>query len=122
MSPSRTTYSPGPSVTPGPNEFFSDTDTNSNTNTTPSLPVPRPNASICQPGPVYETASGYGSGYRRAAKTSTGSEAWEMLSDSGASLMSPCKDGKSDSMRSWKSARNGQKLDEFGGTSFHYPL
>jgi hypothetical protein len=55
----------------------------------------------------------------RQAKTSTGSEAWEMLSDSGASLLSPGKgkgkgEEKSDSMRSWKSAGNGQKLDDFG--------
>jgi hypothetical protein len=92
-------YSPGPSATPGANDFLSDhTDT--------PLGLPRPSANICQPD-------------TRAGKMSTGSEAWEMLSDSGASLMSPSREGegKSDSMRSWKSARNGQKLDEFGGVS-----
>jgi hypothetical protein len=62
----------------------------------------------------------------RQAKTSTGSEAWEMLSDSGASMLSPVNskgkgkgEEKSDSMRSWKSAGNGQKLDDFGGQSIH---
>lgn len=92
MSPGRSLYSPGPSATPGPNDLFSDY--------SQDTPVQQPIASINQSG--------------RGAKTST--EPWEVLSDSGASLISPTRE-KSDSMRSWKSARNGQKLDEFGGMS-----
>lgn len=93
MSPSRSVYSPGPSATPGPNDFFSDY--------SGDTPLKRPSAKINQPG--------------KEAKTST--EPWEVLSDSGASLISPSHEGRSDSMRSWKSARNGKKLDvdEFGG-------
>ena len=92
MSPGRSTYSPGPSATPGPNDFFSDY--------SQDTPLQRPTITN-QPG---------------EAKTST--EPWEVLSDSGASLISPSRE-KSDSMRSWKSARNGQKLDEFGGMSIY---
>jgi hypothetical protein len=95
MSPNRSLYSPGPSATPGPNDFFSDY--------SQDTPLQRPTPSVHQPGGV---------------KTST--EPWEVLSDSGASLISPTRE-KSDSMRSWKSARNGQKLDEFGGMS-NYPV
>ena len=104
MSPDREIYSPAPSTTPGPNDFFHHS-TSDDTNDTP-IHQPRPIAQICQPGHQP-----------RRAKFSTSSETWEMLSDSGASLLSPHKEneGKSDSMRSWKSARNGQKLDEFGG-------
>ena len=91
MSPGRSTYSPGPSATPGPNDFYSDY--------SQDTPLHRPTPSVHQPG---------------GAKNST--EPWEVLSDSGASLISPTRE-KSDSMRSWKSARNGQKLDEFGGMS-----
>jgi len=93
MSPGRSTYSPGPSATPGPNDFFSDY--------SQDTPLHRPSASVHQPDGV---------------KSST--EPWEVLSDSGASLVSPSRE-KSDSMRSWKSARNGQKLDEFGGMSIY---
>jgi hypothetical protein len=91
MSPGRSLYSPGPSATPGANDFFSDY--------SQDTPLQRPTASIDEP---------------KMTKTST--EPWEVLSDSGASLISPSRNReKSDSMRSWKSARNGQKLDEFGG-------
>jgi hypothetical protein len=102
MSPDREIYSPGPSSTPGPSDFLSDT------NDTPHHHQPQPIAQICQPGHQPRRAK---------ISSSTASETWEMLSDSGASLLSPQNDGKSDSMRSWKSARNGQKLDEFGGES-----
>lgn len=44
------------------------------------------------------------------------SDAWEVLSDSGASLISPVKEvAKDGSVSSWKSARNGESLSEFGG-------
>ena len=47
------------------------------------------------------------------------SEQWEVLSESGASLISPKQPQgemvKSDSMRSWKSAENGGALGDFGG-------
>jgi hypothetical protein len=92
MSPGRSLYSPGPSATPGPNDFFSDH--------SQDTPLQRPTITNQFEG----------------VKTST--EPWEVLSDSGASLISPTRE-KSDSMRSWKSARNGQKLDEFGGMSIH---
>jgi hypothetical protein len=92
MSPGRSTYSPGPSATPGPNDFFSDYSQDTPLQRRPTV-TNRP----------------------EGVKTST--EPWEVLSDSGASLISPTRQ-KSDSIRSWKSARNGQKLDEFGGMSF----
>lgn len=92
MSPGRTIYSPCPSNTPGPNDFFSDT--NSDYGNTPMATLPRPSASVNQSG--AESGTGHG----KAGKTSTGSEAWEMLSDSGASMISPSKEGRSDSMRS----------------------
>nr|XP_019005677.1 uncharacterized protein I203_00991 [Kwoniella mangroviensis CBS 8507]OCF69138.1 hypothetical protein I203_00991 [Kwoniella mangroviensis CBS 8507] len=49
---------------------------------------------------------------------SRASDAWEMLSESGASLISPKKQGgmiKSSSCSSWKSATNGEAMSEFGG-------
>lgn len=46
--------------------------------------------------------------------SSRASENWEVLSESGASLVSPPK-GKSGSISSWKSAGNGECLNEFGG-------
>jgi len=92
MSPGRSIYSPRPSATPGPNDFFSDV--------SQDTPLQRPTITNQPEG----------------GKTST--DPWEVLSDSGASLVSPTRD-KSDSMRSWKSAGNGQKLDEFGGMSTH---
>lgn len=43
------------------------------------------------------------------------SESWEVLSTSGASLISPMKDQPhGGSVSSWKSAGNGERLDEFG--------
>ncbi|EIW67024.1 hypothetical protein TREMEDRAFT_57638, partial [Tremella mesenterica DSM 1558] len=43
------------------------------------------------------------------------SDQWEVLSESGASLISPQKGiPKSDSVRSWKSAGNGESMNEFG--------
>ena len=45
------------------------------------------------------------------------SDAWEVLSESGASLISPAKDNNVDSIRSWKSAGNGESISEFGGES-----
>nr|XP_019047987.1 hypothetical protein I302_04608 [Kwoniella bestiolae CBS 10118]OCF26917.1 hypothetical protein I302_04608 [Kwoniella bestiolae CBS 10118] len=49
---------------------------------------------------------------------SRASDAWEMLSESGASLISPKKQSgmtKSSSCSSWKSANNGEAIGEFGG-------
>lgn len=48
------------------------------------------------------------------------SDKWEVLSASGASLLSPAKSQrgmtKSSSVSSWKSAANGEPLSDFGGT------
>jgi hypothetical protein len=114
MSPTQALLSPPPSSTPGPNDFFPDDIemSESESENTPSQTRHAPN--------IIQQIQSHDQNQRGRGKTSTGSEAWEMLSDSGASLISPAKEvstgmEKSDSMRSWKSARNGQKLDEFGG-------
>lgn len=51
---------------------------------------------------------------RHKASTLTGPETWEVLSESGASLVSPRQAHKTDSIRSWESARNGESMSEFG--------
>lgn len=97
-------YLPAPAKTPGPGEALSTcSDTSS-----PSLPHPTRR----QTGTVG-----------RMPKTSTTSESWEVLSDSEASIISPSKQrpGPMDGIRSWKSARNGDKLDEFGGSKWRLP-
>jgi hypothetical protein len=103
MSPDQIMFSPPPATTPGPNEMFSED-----------------NIGEASPTPVMPTAMIQGQSRRIRTDTGNGSGSWEMLSDSGASLISPAKPPggmgeRSDSQRSWKSARNGQKLDEFGG-------
>lgn len=53
---------------------------------------------------------------KKASMISVNSEKWEMLSESGASLISPMKgvQAKDGSVRSWKSAGNGEALSDFG--------
>lgn len=101
MPPDQVMFSPPPPTTPGPNDMF--TDDHVGETPTPSVTVP-----MLQ-------------GHSRRGMTNTGSGSWEILSDSGASLISPPKQngetGERSSQRSWKSARNGSKLDEFGGES-----
>lgn len=60
---------------------------------------------------------------KKASMMSFASENWEMLSESGASLISPAKgsEGKEGSMRSWKSAGNGEALCDFGRESASVP-
>jgi hypothetical protein len=51
-------------------------------------------------------------------RLSRASDTWAVLSEGGASLILPAKPSgitKSDSVRSWKSAGNGETLSEFGG-------
>lgn len=94
-------YLPYPAQTPAPGDASSTCSEVSS----PSLP---------QPVPATHDAN------TRQTKTSSTSGNWEMLSDSGASFVSPSKAAKQDTMdiiRSWKSSRNGEKMDDFGGTS-----
>ena len=52
----------------------------------------------------------------RERPVSAASDAWEVLSESGASLISPERRVvDEDSLRSWKSAGNGTALSDFGG-------
>ncbi|WRT68977.1 uncharacterized protein IL334_005959 [Kwoniella shivajii] len=107
-------YIPSPAPTPGPN-MFSDP---------PVSEPPTPFAShsfhphstfpsSLAPTPLKHKES-------MMSVQSRASDAWEMLSESGASLVSPKKIekqgmAKSSSVSSWKSANNGEPIDEFGG-------
>jgi hypothetical protein len=65
------------------------------------------------PQPPHESNNG-----ERGKKESFRSEAWEMLSDSGASFISPSRAKEATetgSINLWKSAGNGEVLSEFGG-------
>ena len=54
---------------------------------------------------------------KKVSMISVNSERWEVLSDSGASLISPVRRTNEGSVRSWKSAGNGETMSEFGSKS-----
>ncbi|WWD21121.1 hypothetical protein CI109_105602 [Kwoniella shandongensis] len=113
-------YIPEPAPTPGPSVFSSP-----NYTSEPISPMPTRLTSISQtlaPTPLNHKFS-------QASIVSRRSEAWEVLSDSGASMISPRKEedepergmSKSASVSSWKSANNGEAMLEFGGHHHEQP-
>lgn len=74
-------------------------------------PSPTPIPASLREMPI---APNYAGSRQKLSASSRASENWEVLSESGASLVSPPK-GKSGSISSWKSACNGECLNEFGG-------
>ncbi|WWC97908.1 hypothetical protein V866_004796 [Kwoniella sp. B9012] len=104
-------YIPSPAPTPGPNILSGP----------PSSEPPTPLAShTFQPFNNFNARAPTPLNHKDSMMSvqSRASDAWEMLSDSGASLISPKKQGgmtKSTSCSSWKSANNGEAMSEFGG-------
>nr|XP_018259099.1 uncharacterized protein I303_08643 [Kwoniella dejecticola CBS 10117]OBR81257.1 hypothetical protein I303_08643 [Kwoniella dejecticola CBS 10117] len=106
-------YIPSPAPTPGPNMLSQ----------TPSSEPPTPTASrvFCPPSDSFPHAllpAALNHKESMMSVQSRASDAWEMLSESGASLISPKKKSgmtKSSSCSSWKSANNGEAMGEFGG-------
>ncbi|KAK8843365.1 hypothetical protein IAR55_007022 [Kwoniella newhampshirensis] len=111
-------YIPEPASTPGPSVLFSPTLSE------PDSPLPQHPILKSQtraPTPLHHRLS-------QASIVSRPSEAWEVLSDSGASMISPKKTTQyergiinSASVSSWKSANNGEALAEFGGSHSERP-
>ncbi|WVW79269.1 hypothetical protein I302_101236 [Kwoniella bestiolae CBS 10118] len=103
-------YIPSPAPTPGPNMF---PEPSSSEPPTPlaSHTITFNNMNALAPTPLKHKDS-------MMSVQSRASDAWEMLSESGASLISPKKQSgmtKSSSCSSWKSANNGEAIGEFGG-------
>ncbi|WVQ93273.1 hypothetical protein IAU59_000339 [Kwoniella sp. CBS 9459] len=105
-------YIPSPAPTPGPNTYTAPPSSEPPT-PVPSMSTRRMTAAGLAPTPLKHKESMMSVASRR-------SDAWEVLSDSGASMVSPQKEvesgmKKSGSVSSWKSANNGEALSEFGG-------
>ncbi|WVQ81506.1 hypothetical protein IAT38_003630 [Cryptococcus sp. DSM 104549] len=88
----------------------------------PSSPMPPP--THVPPGPQATLVPGRTLNHKESMMStcSRRSDAWEVLSESDASMISPKKpepahesEGKYGSVGSWKSANNGEPLNEFGG-------
>ncbi|WVF65621.1 hypothetical protein IAT40_000351 [Kwoniella sp. CBS 6097] len=108
-------YIPSPAPESGPYSYIGPPSSEPPT-PVPSMSTRRMTAVGLAPTPLKHKESMMSVASRR-------SDAWEVLSDSGASMISPQKEGesaesgmkKSGSVSSWKSANNGEALSEFGG-------
>ncbi|OCF35506.1 hypothetical protein I316_02558 [Kwoniella heveanensis BCC8398] len=106
-------YIPSPAPTPAPNTYTAPP-TSVPPTPVPSMSTRRMTVAGQAPTPLKHKES-------MMSVASRQSDAWEVLSDSGASLISPRKQQevesgmkKSGSVSSWKSANNGEALNEFG--------
>jgi hypothetical protein len=117
LSPSRKMTVPLPAPTPGPlSDFAINQPFEAASPSSPQSPLLNPSLTL---PPTTSTND-----MDVEKRLSRMSENWEVLSESGASLISPAKSGmtKSSSVRSWKSANNGESLSEFGGMASTSPL
>ncbi|OCF41957.1 hypothetical protein I317_04259 [Kwoniella heveanensis CBS 569] len=106
-------YIPSPAPTPAPNTYTAPP-TSVPPTPVPSMSTRRMTVAGLAPTPLKHKES-------MMSVASRQSDAWEVLSDSSASLISPRKQQeaesgmkKSGSVSSWKSANNGEALNEFG--------
>ncbi|WVR09113.1 hypothetical protein IAU60_006175 [Kwoniella sp. DSM 27419] len=107
-------YIPSPAPTPAVSRTLRHADPSIE----PPSPLPRTPTADLAPIPLNHKISQLSMLSQRC-----GSESWEVLSESDASLISPkkaqAKSGmtKSESVRSWKSANNGEALNDFGSNN-----